>query len=199
MIDKEDFDYAKTSLISTLQRLIPLNPSEVALIHDVFTPRVYRKRQFILQEGDPCRHLNFVVKGCLRLYKVDDKGNIHILQFASENGWISDLGSFHEHRPSELSIDAIEDTLVLQIKYEQLVGLYTEEPKFNRIFRVLIENSFVLLQKRLLSFISSSAEDRYEAFLQAYPQLSQRLSQKQIASYLGITPEFLSRLRKRNL
>ena len=184
-------------LIEYFDRLIPLNKSERELLAEKFQTRLYRKRQFVLQEGDVCGYINFVVRGCLRMYKIDDHGNTHIVQFATENYWINDLGSFHTLKPSELNIDALEDTVVLQIPRDDLVTIYTTAPKFDRIFRVLIENSFVLLQQRLLQNISSSAEDRYQSFLEIYPHLVNRLSQVQIAAYLGITPEFLSRLRNR--
>lgn len=166
------------------------------LIVDFFKPRLYRKRQYVLQEGDICNQF-FIVRGCLRMYKVDEKGDTHIVQFASENWWIIDLGSFHTRSPSELNIDALEDTMVLQISYEDLITIYKQAPKYDKIFRILIENSFVSLQKRLLQNISSTAEDRYLSFMQTYSHLANHLPQTQIAAFLGITPEFLSRLRKR--
>lgn len=184
-------------LLSYFDRLLPLNAKEKELVSQKFRPRLFRKRQYVLQEGDICTQFYFVVRGCLRMYKIDDKGAIHALQFAAENYWIIDLGSFHSLKPSALNIDAIEDTVVLQISRDDLITLYTEAPKFDRIFRVLIENSFVRLQERLLQNISSTAEDRYQTFLDIYPHLVNRLSQVQIASFLGITPEFLSRLRGR--
>ncbi len=144
-----------------------------------------------------CTHFYFVVRGCLRMYKIDDKGSTHILQFAAENYWINDLGSFHGVKPSALNIDALEDTVVLQINRDDIILLYTEAPKFDRIFRVLSENSFVRLQERLLQNISSTAGERYQSFLEVYPHLINRLSQVQIAAFLGITPEFLSRLRNK--
>lgn len=184
-------------LLDYFQKMMPLSIAEKELVTDLFKPRLYRKRQYVLQEGDVCNQFNFVVCGCLRIYKVDEKGNFHILQFAAENGWMIDLGSFHDRKPSELNIDALEDSMVLQISYDNLIALYTEVPKFDRIFRVLIENSFVSLQTRLLQNISSTAENRYLSFLQTYPHLTNRLPQTQIAAFLGITPEFLSRLRNR--
>lgn len=186
-------------LLVYFQNLIPLSKEEKQLVYDLFKPRLYRKRQYILQEGDICNQFNFIVRGCLRMYKTDDKGNIHIIQFASENWWLINIGSFHERKPSELSIDALEDTMVLQISHENLLSLYTRAPKFDRIFRVLIENSFVSLQKRLLQMISSSAEERYLSFTESYSHLSNRLPQTQIASFLGITPEFLSRLKSKQI
>jgi CRP/FNR family transcriptional regulator, anaerobic regulatory protein len=182
-------------LLGYFNRLIPLTKEEKELVAEKFHPRLFRKRQFVLQEGDVCTQFNFVVRGCLRTYKIDEKGNTHVLQFATENNWINDLGSFHGVKPSVLNIDALEDTVVLQISKDDLISLYINAPKFDRIFRVLIENSFIRLQERLLQNISSTAEERYQSFLELYPHLTNRLSQVQIAAYLGVTPEFLSRLR----
>lgn len=184
-------------LLSYFDRLITLNKDEKGLVSAFFHPRLFRKRQYVLQEGDICTQFYFIVRGCLRMYKIDDKGNTHILQFASENYWINDLGSFHGLKPSALNIDALEDTVVLQISRDDLISLYLQAPKFDRIFRVLLENSFIRLQDRLLQNISSTAEERYQSFLELYPHLVNRLSQVQIAAFLGITPEFLSRLRNK--
>ena len=188
---------AVESLLIYFNQLIPLNTEEKELVAAKFYPRLFRKRQYVLQEGDICNQFYFVVRGCLRMYKIDEKGSMHILQFAAENYWINDLGSFHGLKPSELNIDALEDTVVLQISRDDLISIYLQASKFDRIFRVLIENSFVRLQERLLQNISSTAEERYQSFLEIYPHLVNRLSQVQIASFLGITPEFLSRLRNK--
>lgn len=184
-------------LLNYFDRLIPLTKEEKEMVKARFHPRLFRKRQYLLQEGDVCAQLYFVVRGCLRMYKIDEKGSMHILQFASENYWINDLGSFHCIKPSALAIDALEDTVVLQISRDDLISLYVQAPKFDRIFRVLMENSFIRLQQRLLQNISSAAEERYQSFLDLYPHLVNHLSQVQIASFLGITPEFLSRLRSK--
>lgn len=197
-MNKDDIIHSQIkSLLDYFQKVIPLNNEEKQLVTELFKPRLYRKRQYVLQEGDVCNQFHFIVRGCLRMYKIDNKGNTHIIQFAAENWWLSDIGSFHERKPSELNIDALEDTMVLQISHENLVLLYTKATKFDRIFRVLIENSFVSLQKRLLQNISSTAEERYNSFLDNYSDLTKRLPQTQIASFLGITPEFLSRLRNK--
>lgn len=197
-MNNEDIKQSQVEpLLHYFQQLMPLNNEEKQLVIELFKPRLYRKRQYVLQEGDVCNHFNFIVRGCLRMYKIDDKGNTHILQFAAENGWLCNIGSFHERYASELNIDALEESMVLQISHENLLYLYTHAPKFDRIFRVLIENSFVSLQKRLLQNISSTAEGRYLSFLESYAHLSNRLPQTQIASYLGITPEFLSRLKNK--
>lgn len=182
-------------LLFYFNRLIPLSKEEQELVTQKFYLRLFRKRQYVLQEGDVCTQFYFVVRGCLRMYKIDEKGATHILQFAAENYWLLDLGSFHGVKPSQLNIDALEDTVVLQISRDDLIALYIQAPKFDRIFRVLLENSFVRLQERLLQSISSTAEERYQTFLEIYPHLLNRLSQVQIASFIGITPEFLSKLR----
>lgn len=184
-------------LLHYFNQLIVLNKEEKELVTEMFKPRLYRRKQYVLQEGDVCNQFSFIIRGCLSMYKVDESGNTHILQFASENWWMIDIGSFHGRKESELNIDALEDTMVLQISYDNLLALYTKAPKFDRIFRVLIENSFVTLQKRLLQTISSTAETRYLSFMESYAHLTNRIPQTQIASFLGITPEFLSRLRHR--
>ena len=184
-------------LLTYFDGLIPLNAEEKGFVIEKFHSRLFRKRQYLLQEGDICMQLYFVVRGCLRMYKIDEKGNTHIIQFAAENYWINDLGSYHGLKPSAMNIDALEDTVVLQISRDDLIALYMQAPKFDRIFRVLLEKSFIRLQERLLQNISSTADERYQSFLEIYPHLLNRLSQVQIAAYLGITPEFLSRLRNK--
>jgi CRP-like cAMP-binding protein len=195
---KQNLSHSSTEpLLEYFDKFFPLEEKEKELIRAKFHSRLFRKRQFVLQEGDVCTQFNFVVRGCLRTYKIDEKGNTHILQFATENYWINDLGSFHGVKPSALNIDALEDTVVLQITRDNLVSLYKEAPKFDRIFRVLVENAFVRLQERLMQNISSTAEERYQSFLELYPHLINRISQVQIAAFIGVTPEFLSRLRNK--
>ena len=185
------------SLLDYFNKLIPLNKEEKDLVRTKFHPHLFLKKQFALQHGDVCEYFDFVVRGCLRLYKVGDDGVYHILQFATENNWISDLASFHKKIKSKFEIDALEDTGVLRISYEDLIDLYINAPKFDRIFRVLLENHFMQQQERIGHLFSSTAEERYQLFLETYPHLQNRLSQVQIAAYLGVTPEFLSRIRGR--
>ena len=128
---------------------------------------------------------------------VDENGKEHNLQFAIENWWIGDIGSFHTEQPSKLYIEAIENSVILQIKKEDQLRLFVEYPKFNRIFRIITENALVSTQRRILQNISSTAEERYVDFMQRYPYFFNRISNVQIASYLGVTPEFLSTIRKR--
>jgi len=194
MKDKQPNNSAKP-LIDFFEKMLPLTDEEKHLIISKFQPRLYRKRQYVLQEGDVCNVFNFVVNGCLRMYKIDEAGTIHIIQFAIENWWISDMGSFYSIQPSEMNIEAVEDTTVLQIKHSDVLELYTNAPKFNQLFRVLVENNLIGMQKRLLQTISSDARVRYESFMKQYPTLANRIPNTYIASYLGITPEFLSKIR----
>ncbi|ERM83322.1 hypothetical protein P872_16720 [Rhodonellum psychrophilum GCM71 = DSM 17998] len=184
-------------LLDYFVNLIPLNQKEKDMFMTKFHPHLFLKKQFVLQHGGVCEYFDFVVQGCLRLYKLDDKGVYHILQFATENSWILDLTSFHKIIPAVLNIDALEDTVVLRITHHDLLDLYDKAPKFDKIFRVLLENHFMQQQERIGQLFSSTAEERYELFLKTYPHLLNRIPQVQIASYLGITPEFLSRIRSR--
>lgn len=173
-----------------------LNEAEVLDLEKTLKERSIKRKQFILSEGDVCAHYNFVLEGCFRMYKVDEKGNEHNLQFAVERGWIADIGSFHSEKPSELYIEAMEQSVILQIAKADLLYLYTTHTVFDRIFRVLVENAFISMQKRVLQNISATAEERYLDFLKSYPKLTNRISNVQIASFIGVTPEFLSKIRK---
>jgi CRP-like cAMP-binding protein len=183
------------SLIEHFKNYLPLDEEEIKLLETRVTQRKIKRRQMILQEGLVCRYYSFVVEGCLRMYGVDSKGVEHNIQFAAENDWIADIGSFHSGKPSKLFIEAIEPSVVLQIEKPDLYFLYRSISKLDRIFKVIIENKFIELQNRVLQNISSTAQERYQAFLEQYPQLALRLPNIQIASYLGITPEFLSKIR----
>ncbi|MCB9333908.1 MAG: Crp/Fnr family transcriptional regulator [Lewinellaceae bacterium] len=184
-------------LIIYFEQFLPLDEHEIAFLKHAFKERKVRRRQFILQEGDVCKFNSFIVEGCFRMYMVDDNGKEHNLQFAVENWWIGDIGSFHFEHPSKLNIEAIEHSVILQIKKEDQLKLFTDFPKFNRIFRVMTENALISTQRRVLQNISSTAEERYLDFMERYPTFFNRISNVQIASFLGVTPEFLSTIRKR--
>lgn len=188
-------------LIEHFDSYLPLTESEKQLLNGRVSERTLRRRQAILQAGFPCRHYSFVIAGCLRLFAVDQKGVEHNLQFAAYDDrpadrWMADISSFHSGQPSQLFIEAIEPSIILQIEQQDLYFLYLNIPKLDRIFKVIVEDKFVDLQNRLLQTISSTAQERYAAFLDRYSTLARRLPNTQIASYLGITPEFLSKIRK---
>lgn len=183
-------------VVDYFARYLPLDPKEIEELRARLVSRTIKRRQFILAEGEVCKHYTFIVEGCVKMYRVDEAGKEHNLLFAAENEWIADIGSFHAEKASKLYIEAMEPARIFQLAKADLIYFFEENIKFNRIFRVVVENELVQLQDRLLQTISHSAEDRYEQFLLAYPHLGQRLPNAQIASYLGITPEFLSRIRR---
>lgn len=174
----------------------PLTNEEEEELARHFTERKVKRRAFLLQEGEVCRYASFVVAGCFKMYAVDKSGKEHNLLFAVENEWMTDLASFYTEQPSRVYIEALEPTTVLQIKHDDLLNLYTKYHKFDRNFRILVERGYIDLQNRILQSISATAEERYQHFLTQYPHWANRLPNTQIASYLGITPEFLSKVRK---
>ena len=184
-------------IIEYFSKLLPLDSEEIDAVKIAFIERKIKRRQFILQEGDVCKLNTFVVEGCFRMYFVDEKGKEHNIQFAVENWWIGDIGSFHSEEPSKLYIEAIENSIILQIKKQDQLDLFVNHPKFNQIFRVFTENALVAYQRRVLQNISSTAEERYLDFMKRYPYFFNRISNVQIASFLGVTPEFLSTIRKK--
>ncbi|MEX6689592.1 Crp/Fnr family transcriptional regulator [Danxiaibacter flavus] len=183
------------SLFAAFNKYLPLTDEEKDALSACTTERRLRRRQLILQEGEICKHYTFVVDGCFKKYHVDTKGVEHNLQFIAENDWITEVDSIHNVKPSRMFIEAIEPATVLQIAQGDLYNLLSRYQKMERIFRVIIEDRYVALENRLLQTISETAEERYLSFMEQYSNLSSRLPNTQIASYLGITPEFLSKIR----
>ena len=182
-------------LIKSLSAHVTLTPGEADIISSLFVSRRYRKRQFILQEGDITRYETFIVKGITRTYELDEKGQEHVVQFGPEGWWAGDLYSFLSNMPSLYNIDCLEDTEVLQITRENHELLYNLVPKMERHFRILIQNAFIASTRRVASSLAKSATERYELFKATYPQIELRVPNHQVASYLGITPQSLSRMR----
>lgn len=182
-------------LISNIQRFLPLTDEEKYMILSIMKSKKIRKRQYLLQEGDNSKYSAFVLSGCLRCYFVDQNGFEHILQFAIEDWWITDMMSFTSGKPSRLNIDALEDAEVLLLTREDQLELIERCPKFEKYFRIISENGMISNQQRLLDNLSLPATDRYKNFIHKYPLFMQRIPQTQIAAYLGITPEFLSKIR----
>jgi len=184
-------------LFSKIEEKIKLSDSEKEICKSLFSPKKLRRRQYILQQDDICKNLIFVEKGILRSYSIDTKGNEHILQFAPEGWWISDVYSFLTGEAAVYNIEAIEDSELLLISKSSLDELYERVPKFERYFRLLSQANMVATHRRLTASLSDSADEKYLRLLSAYPNIVARVPQHMIASYLGITPETLSRVRKR--
>jgi CRP-like cAMP-binding protein len=184
------------AIAKNISKHIQLEPEEFDYFASLLKTKRLRRKQFLLEEGEVCRFECFVNSGCLRQYYLDDKGDEYIIQFAVTDWWISDQYSLLTGLPSQCFIDALEDSEVLLIEKSILEGIYAKMPKFERFFRIAFQNSYVALQRRILANISQTAEERYRSFCQQYPEIEQKVPQRQIASYLGIKPESLSRLRK---
>jgi CRP-like cAMP-binding protein len=183
-------------ILKNVSRHIQLTSEEADYFTSILKPRTVRKRQYLLQAGDVFRFECFVTTGCLRTYQVDEKGQEHIVQFAPEDWWTGDMYSFLTGQPATKHIDALEDSAVLLIEKSKLEELYLKIPKFDRFFRLLLQNAFITMERRIGENMTLTAEERYNRFMERYPNLEQRLPQRHIASYLGITPESLSRIRR---
>jgi CRP-like cAMP-binding protein len=174
----------------------PLTIEEQLLIESCFQPKKLRKKQYFLQEGDVCKYAGFIVKGAMRQYRVDEKGVEHIVQLFIENYWANDRESSTMLTPSIYNIDAWEDTDILLITRADMLDLMAKIPSMTEMIRLMDERNAIANQRRLNSTISNTAEKRYEEFAKNHPQFIQRFPQHLIASFLGITKETLSRIRK---
>lgn len=188
-------DYNR-NLIEHVEKHVTLSQEEKELLASFLKTRRILKRQYLLQADTVCQYESFVVEGCLRMFYVDDKGLEHTLTFAIEDWWITDLESFLQRTASVYHIVALENSIVLQLDGASLAILYEKIPAIERYFRILHQNAFIAQSKRILQNISFNGEEKYKSFLAMYPQWHQRIPQKHIASYLGITPVFLSQIRK---
>lgn len=184
-------------ILQNIGRYIQLDKTEIDFFVSLLYCKQLKRKDFLLKQGDICRTENFIVRGCLRIYSIDDKGMEHIVMFGVEDWWVGDLFSFLTQSPATYFIDALEDTEILQISKDNLDKLYERVPKFERFFRLILQNAFIAQQQRINQNLSFTAEQRYLEFINKYPQLEQRLSQKQVSAYLGITPVFLSMLRRK--
>lgn len=179
-----------------ISKYIQLSDEEFTYFTSLLKQKRLRKKQFLLEEGEVCDHECFVNSGCLRQYYLDEKGLEHIVQFALSDWWIGDQYSIVTGLPSPYFIDTLQEAEVLLIEKNKLEELYAEVPKFERFFRIAFQNAYVAMQRRIVSKLSEPAEKSYVDFINRYPNIEQAVPQHQIASYLGITPESLSRIRR---
>ncbi len=182
-------------ILQNISKHITLSEPEQARFTSMLQPRTLKRRQFLLQEGEVCRYSAFVVSGCLRGFSVDKNGYEHVLSFATPGWWMADLYSLITQKPGVLNVDALEPASLLLLSKSDQELLYAEIPKFERFFRIIVENALASNQQRLLDNLSLSAEERYVNFCTRYPSLVDCIPQKHIASYIGVTPEFFSKMR----
>lgn len=182
-------------ILQNVGKHIQLTEDEAEYFTSLWQVKKLRKKQFLVHAGNECRYEYFVNKGCLRQYYLDNKGQEHILMFAPEDWWSGDMYGFINKMPSLTTIDALEDSEVLAIERTNFEALVEKVPKFEKFFRILLQRAFVTHQRRLIESMSLDTKQRYESFIQQYPSLEQRLPQRQLAYYLGVTPESLSRIK----
>ena len=185
------------TLYAYLEKRFSLSQDDILLIRSLFLPKNMKKGDFLVREGEVPKYAAFVCKGFLRSYVIDNKGREHIIQFAPENWWISDKGPASGYNPSSLFIDAIEDSDVLLLDINGHNTLMTEIPGYASSFRTGIQKRTDAKDKRIVHSLTATAEERYNDFLATYPSIAIRVPQHMLASYLGITPETLSRLRRK--
>jgi CRP-like cAMP-binding protein len=186
-------------LYKHFNKYVTLEENEFEECKSLFKYKKFRKHQYILQNGDVSRFETFIISGCTRTYEIDDNGQEHIIQFGMETWWVGDLHSFLTNSPSRYNIDCLEETEVLQIPRVEMEKLYDRVPKLERFFRILIQKAYIASIDRIYSNLSKPAPERYREFIERYPLLEQRIPNHQIASYLGITPQSLSRIRNQSI
>lgn len=182
-------------LLNYINDFINLTEKEKSFLILNTTSRKYLKGQYIVQQGDVCKSSNFIISGCTKNFYVDEKGQEHIIMFAIENWWTSDIGSFITQTPSDFNVQCLENTEVIQFSNQNQDEIFKQIPKFETLFRKLLEKALVSSQKRILNNFSLSAKEQYIYFKTQYPTIEHRVPQYMVASYLGITKEFLSKIK----
>ena len=192
-----DSQSARALILQNVGRFIELNETQQSLYLSLLKEKRIRRKEFLLQPGELTRYEYFVVQGALKVYTLDLHGKPHISMFAIEDYWTGDMASFLTQQPSSYFIEALEDTEVLMISKENWDRLFQIIPAFERFYRNLYQRSLVSYVQRTNQGISQSAEERYQIFLKKYPFLTNRISQKDLAAYLGVTPEYVSMMRNK--
>lgn len=184
-------------IFKNIEQHISLGSEEKKIFTSAISIKEVVKKELILRQGDQCKKLYFVESGSLRAFHINDDGRESTIMFAIQDWWITDMYSFLYQKPALLSIQAIQASRLISIEFNKLEELYKQVPKLERFFRILFQKAYVREQLRALDNISISTEQRYASFLKKFPQVAKQITQKQIASYLGITPQFLSTIKKK--
>lgn len=184
-------------LLENIRNFIQLTPEEEALVLDRTTVRQFKRGDFLNNEGEINRFTNFIIKGSARVYYIEPSGHEHVVQLGISKWWVGDFPSFITQTKATMYTQALEPTEVMAFSHENLQSLFNEVPKMERFFRLLIQRAYASFHRRVLESLGMDAEQRYLAFRNAYPEMDMQISQKHIASYLGMSPEFLSTLKRR--
>lgn len=182
-------------LLDYINRVVQLTEEEERILGSLISHRKLLKGQYFLQQGDICKYSGFIVSGCTKTFYSDEEGQEHVIMFSIEDWWTSDMGSYIAQKPADFNVQCIENTTLIQFSYENQQELLRKVPRLERFFRIIIERALVASQKRIVRNMSMSAKDRYLLFRKEYPKIEQRIPQYMIASYLGITKEFLSKIK----
>ncbi|ULC58165.1 Crp/Fnr family transcriptional regulator [Flaviramulus sp. BrNp1-15] len=183
-------------IVNHVKEYVNLSDDDLKLFTSMLTEIKLAKRKLLLQPGTHVKHEYFVTKGCLKSYYLDAKGNRNIVQFSIENWWLGDFDAFYNNVPSKLYIEAIEDSTLLAINYDNLQILFKKAPVFERYYRLLVTGAFISQRKRILSSLVNNTRERYLEFCETYPSIENRVPNYHIANYLGVSPERLSRIRR---
>ncbi|QNK62036.1 Crp/Fnr family transcriptional regulator [Pedobacter sp. PAMC26386] len=182
-------------ILKNIAKHISLDEQEIACFTSFLKHRKISRKEFILKGEEICKYITFIHSGTVRAYYLDKAGKESTIMFAVADWWITDMFCFINQQPAMLTIEAVEESTIIQLSKDDLENLYIEVPKFERFFRIIFQNAYIREQLRVIQNLSLPAEERYHIFLTKYPQIVRQVTQKQIASYLGITPEFLSMIR----
>lgn len=183
-------------ILNNVSRHVNFNQEETTYFLSLLKTRKVPKKALVLEQEQDCRYISYVHSGALRAYHLDKEGRESTIMFAVADWWVTDMFCFLNSKPAMMYIEALEDSQILQLSKEHLEKLFTTVPKFEKVFRIMMQNAYTREQVRVIENLSLPAQDRYNSFLRKYPDIAKMVTQKQIASYLGITPEFLSAIRK---
>lgn len=186
-------------ILENIAKHVSLTPEEQALFLSKTETHTYKAKTILLSAGEVCKHSYFVNSGILRSFNINDNIVEHVLSFACEGWWMSDMYSYFSQKPGQLFIEVLEEAEIVSLSKENQEQLFHDIPKLERFFRILIENSLVANQQRLMDNLSLPAEERFEKFTRKYGTLVHKVPQKQIASFIGVTPEFFSKMKARLL
>lgn len=185
------------SINNNVNKSVSFTEAELDIFNNQLKYTVVPKKTYLLQEGEICDFEAYILKGCIRSYYIDENGSEVILQFAIEDWWVSDIASFHDKKPSKIYIETLEECELLILSSTNKEELLHQVPKFEKVFRLMVQKNLSATQNRLINTIAKAAPEKYLDFIKQYPTISQRVAQHYIASYLGISAEFLSKIRTR--